>query len=240
VNRSRTSLIVAVTLVVGVIAVFAACGDDDSGSASTSAPGAASPTGSASTDAPGASPSASSSAPAASTPAAGSIDPLEATVTVDGQPLPTLEDPTDDPAVGMPAPALHGTDYAGEPVDIVPGSGGPMLIVFLAHWCPHCNAEVPRLLEWKDSGAVPPELQVFGVSTGVNPDYPNYPPGQWLKDKGWTWPVLADDVQSSAATAYGLPGYPMFTLVDADGNVVARNSGEIPIDDLNALIASVL
>jgi cytochrome c biogenesis protein CcmG, thiol:disulfide interchange protein DsbE len=229
VNRSRTPLVLAIVLVVaGVVALVAVLvtrGDSDDGDSASSVP----------TPAPGATPPGSAGGP----PAGGTIDPLAATVTVDGEPLPPLEDPNDDPAVGMAAPALHGTNYAGQATDIVPGTGGPMLVVFLAHWCPHCNEEIPVLLEWRDSGGIPSDLQIFGVSTAVSPERPNYPPGQWLQDKGWDWPVLADDVDFTAGIAYGVTGFPGFTLIDADGNVTARGSGEISIDDLQALVNEV-
>jgi thiol-disulfide isomerase/thioredoxin len=227
VNRSRTPLVLAIVLVivgvVALVAVLATRGSDDDGDTASSVPP----------------PGATSPGSAGGTPSGGTIDPLAASVTVDGEPLPPLEDPNDDVAVGVKAPALHGTDYTGQPTDIVPGTGGPMMIVFLAHWCPHCNAEVPVLLEWQDSGAIPPDLQIFGVSTAADPNRPNYPPGQWLQDKGWEWPVLADDVEFTAGTAYGVTGFPGFTLLDADGNVAARGSGEISIDDLQALVDGV-
>ena len=54
----------------------------------------------------------------------------------------------------------------GTPIDITPG-GAPKMVVFLAHWCPHCNREIPRLIEWQQSGAVPDGLKVVGVATAV-------------------------------------------------------------------------
>ena len=224
-SRSRTPLVLAVVVaVVGVAALIAVVvtrdGGDDGDTASTVPPPAA-------TDVSG------SSAGGVS---AGTIDPLTgASVTVEGAPLPPGEG-SDDPAVGLPAPALHGTDYSGAAVDIAPGTGGPMMIVFLAHWCPHCNDEIPLLLEWRDSGEIPAELQIYGVSTAVSDERPNYPPGAWLREKGWEWPVLADDAQLTAANAYGVTGFPYVVIVDADGNVVVRGSGEIPIDELDALV----
>jgi thiol-disulfide isomerase/thioredoxin len=229
VNRSRTPLVLAIVIVVaGVVALVAVLvtrGGDDDGDAASTVP----------TPAPGA----TSPGSAGGTTEGGTIDPLAATVMVDGQSLPPLEDPNNDAAVGMAAPALHGTNYDGQATDIVPGTGGPMLVVFLAHWCPHCNDEIPVLLEWRDSGGIPSDLQIFGVSTAVDPNRPNFPPGQWLQDKGWDWPVLADDVEFTAGNAYGVTGFPGFTLIDADGNVAARGSGEISIDDLQDLVSQV-
>ena len=167
------------------------------------------------------------------------LDPAAASVSVEGAPLAPFEG-GEDPAVGLTAPTLRGTDYSGADVTIAPGTGGPMMIVFLAHWCPHCNDEIPVLLEWRDSGDMPAELQVFGVSTAVSDERPNYPPGEWLRDKGWEWPVLADDAELTAANTYGVTGFPFFVIVDADGNVAARGSGEIPIEDLDALVDEVI
>ena len=216
-KRSRTPLVIAIVLVVAagvaIAAVLATRGGDDKESAST-VPSPAAGTG--------------------SVPGAGEI-----TVTVEGAALPPLEDPANDAAIGTPAPALRGTDYSGNAVDITPGTGGPMMIVFLAHWCPHCNNEIPVLLEWRDSGQIPADLQVFGVSTAVDPERPNYPPDQWLAEKEWDWPVLADDAELTAANAYGVTGFPFFTIVDADGNVAARGSGEYPIEALQVLVDSV-
>ena len=102
-----------------------------------------------------------------------------ATVMVDGTPLEPGEGPSD-PAIGTAAPALSGTDYAGEPVEITPGADGPMMVVFLAHWCPHCNDEIPVLQQWEADGGIPEDLQVVGVSTAVSAERPYYPPDEWL------------------------------------------------------------
>ena len=159
----------------------------------------------------------------------------EVAVQVTGTPLAPLEDPSADPAVGAAAPGLAGSDYAGNAVTIEPGTDGPMLVVFLAHWCPHCNNEIPVLQQWDEQGGIPEGLQVVGVSTAVSPDRPNYPPAEWLAEKGWAWPVLADDAELTAANAYGVSAFPFLTFIDADGNVTARASGELPVEELQAL-----
>jgi thiol-disulfide isomerase/thioredoxin len=58
----------------------------------------------------------------------------------------------DDTACGMTAPILVGQDFDGETVRIDAASDGPTMVVFLAHWCPHCNAEVPRINQLRDEG----------------------------------------------------------------------------------------
>jgi thiol-disulfide isomerase/thioredoxin len=161
--------------------------------------------------------------------AAAEFQPVEA----EGEMLLPLEDPDNDPARGKIAPVVNGFGFDGAPLTIAP-TGKPMLVVFLAHWCPHCNAEIPRLIEWKDSGAMPVDLGVVGVSTGARDDAPNWPPSQWVVDKGWPWPVMADNEDQSAAVAFGVSGYPGLILLNGDGKVLARRSGEAGIDELKA------
>jgi len=160
---------------------------------------------------------------------AAEFQPVEA----EGEMLVQLEDPNDDPARGKIAPVVNGFGFDGAPLTIEP-TGKPMLVVFLAHWCPHCNAEIPRLIEWKDSGAMPADLGVVGVSTGARDDAPNWPPSQWVVDKAWPWPVMADNEDQSAAVAFGVSGYPGLILLNGDGKVLARRSGEAGIDELKA------
>jgi len=161
-------------------------------------------------------------------------------VTIEGQILDPLGDPSRDPSVGAPAPVLRGYSFDGRSVTIEPGDGRSYMVVFLAHWCPHCNAEVPRLIEWKNMGMVPEGLDVIGVSTGVAADRPNYPPSEWVVEKQWPWTVLADSVTQDAAMAYGVSGYPFFTIIGADGTVKLRASGEKSIDEIDALVDAAL
>ena len=170
---------------------------------------------------------------------AGEFQPVTAT----GTALPPLEDsvpaPGSDPAEGAPAPTLAGFDFAGAPVSVAP-SGKPTLLVFLAHWCPHCNAEIPRLIEWKESGQMPDSLDVVGITTGSRDDQVNWPPSQWLVDMEWPWAVMADNEKQDAAYAMGVSGYPGLVLLDGDGTVLARRSGEASVSELNDWVSTAL
>jgi thiol-disulfide isomerase/thioredoxin len=133
----------------------------------------------------------------------------------------------------MQAPTLTGTSLEGQPVTIDPGStGNPTAIWFIAHWCPHCQAEVPRIVSLEDAGSLPTDVDIFAVSTGVDPSAPNYPPSAWLEDVGWPFPDMADDDAGTAGVAYGLGSFPYLVLIDADGNVVARHAGELGEDGI--------
>ncbi|MGA0879161.1 MAG: TlpA family protein disulfide reductase [Ilumatobacteraceae bacterium] len=161
-------------------------------------------------------------------------------VTVTGAALASLQDPSVDPAVGTTAPKLEGLAFDGSPVVVQPGDGQAYLLVFLAHWCPHCNAEIPRLVTWFESGRVPENLRVIGVSTAVAADRPNYPPSKWIVETDWPWEIMADSADLSAASAYGVSGFPFFVIVGADGQVKVRQSGEVGIEALEQIVATAL
>ena len=162
------------------------------------------------------------------------------TVTVTGDKLVSLENANTDPAVGVLAPTLAGQSFDGTSVSIEPGDGQPYMVVFLAHWCPHCNAEIPRLVEWFESGRVPKNLRVVGVSTAVSAERPNYPPSEWITKTKWPWQTMADSADLTAASAYGVSGFPFFVIVGADGEVKVRRSGEVDIQTLEQIVETAL
>ncbi|HEV8281097.1 MAG TPA: TlpA disulfide reductase family protein [Candidatus Limnocylindrales bacterium] len=153
---------------------------------------------------------------------------------ITGASLPDFQNPNGDPAVGMPAPEVQGTSFDGTPVAIA-NDGRPKVVLFLAHWCPHCQAEVPLVQAWVNSGGVPDGVDLISVATSIDPAAPNYPPDAWLAREGWTAPVLADST-NSVAGAYGLTKFPYWVFIGPDGTVRARASGELPIANLESAI----
>jgi thiol-disulfide isomerase/thioredoxin len=116
------------------------------------------------------------------------------------------------------------------------------MVVFLAHWCPHCNREIPVLNKWRESGEVPTGLRVVGITTGSKADQANWPPSKWMTAMKWPFEVMADSEAQEAAAAYGVAGYPFIAFVGANGKITARTSGEIPVEQLqiyaNAAVAA--
>jgi thiol-disulfide isomerase/thioredoxin len=163
-------------------------------------------------------------------------------VSVNGDVLPAYnESETNDPAIGMAAPVLTGKGFTGNTIT-TESTGTPMMLVFLAHWCPHCQREVPLLVEWNKSGKTPTGIDIIAVATGTDPTNPNYPPSEWLAREEFPalWPVMADSKDATAGDAFGLSGYPYFVLIDGDGKVVKRVSGEVAMDELTLLLSVLL
>lgn len=157
---------------------------------------------------------------------------------VTGAELPVLADPVSDPAVGTPIPSVAGAGFDGTPVVIGPESG-PAAIMFLAHWCPHCQDEVKAVSAWLAAGGLPEGADVYAVVTGTDPARTNYPPSAWLEREGLDVPVVVDDAANTVARAFGLPAFPYWVFVDADGNVAVRVSGSAPIEGIEGTLRAL-
>ena len=162
-------------------------------------------------------------------------------VDVDGKALEPLGKDTIDPAIGEVGPNLTGFNFAGVPVSIKPATdGAPTLLVYLAHWCPHCNAEMPRLVRWYEKGLVPDDLRVVGIATASRKDQPNWPPSEWMQSFDWPFENMADTETNTAGVAYGVDGYPFMVVMDGQGKVVARHSGQMEESEIPNFINKAL
>lgn len=162
-------------------------------------------------------------------------------VQIVGDALPQMPDAGADTGIGVKVPVVRGFNFHGDPVSLdIAASGTPTMVVFLAHWCPHCNREIPRILELNNQGGIPAGLRVVGVATGSRDDQANWPPSEWLAEMGWKWEKLADTQNGDAFGAYGGTSFPTMVLVGPDGTVVNRFSGEVEVADLGARIKSFM
>lgn len=162
-------------------------------------------------------------------------------IQVDGEDLPDFPNSAtasaDDPAKGKPVPTITGQSLkkGGDSITISTetAKGKPFVVMFLAHWCPHCNAEVPKLVDEFKTNGKPKDIALFGIATDNDENRPNFPAGQWLAEENWNVPTMLDDENLLATDVYGIQGYPFFVFVNADGTVNYRVSGEIGINAFN-------
>jgi thiol-disulfide isomerase/thioredoxin len=139
-------------------------------------------------------------------------------------------------AVGVTAPTVTGETFDGETLTIGP-DGNAKIIVMLAHWCPHCQAEVPVVQGWVEDGGLPEGVDLYGVTVLTNrvSDGRTWPPQDWLEEEGWTSPTIKDDQQSSIVNAYGMTGTPTYVVLGPDNENLGRISGEIGLGGLETL-----
>lgn len=155
------------------------------------------------------------------------FDPADyASATIEGEPLASG-------ATGVPAPYVRADALLSEGENEMPIAGEGTMIVFLAHWCQFCNAEVPVINQWLDEVGLPEGTEIRTVATAIDPAKPNYPPNEWLRERSWTIPTLTD-IDNRIAAAYGVDSYPYWVFVDADG-VVQGSGGAQSVETLTQI-----
>lgn len=156
-------------------------------------------------------------------------------ITVEGANLPFFEDSSTDPALGAAAPTVSGGDWNDNQYSIA-ADGRPKIVIFLAHWCPHCQVEVPVVQDWINSGGLPSDVDMYSITVLSEKLQPNWPSQDWLEDEGWTVPVIMDDAQGSAVLAYGMRGTPFYVVLDGENTNLGRFSGEVGVPGLEAMV----
>ena len=143
---------------------------------------------------------------------------------ISGTALPNFE-PDNETAIGQVAPEVVGASFDGSQVSINHDGENYKMIVFLAHWCPHCQTEVPVVRDWLAEYDLGENIEIFSVSTAEREDRGNWPPVDWLEGEEWPVPVLEDTLEVDVGRAYGLTAFPYWVFLDKDGGVLLRTNG---------------
>ena len=144
----------------------------------------------------------------------------EGEISVVGDSLPQYAGENDDNvALGLAAPTFSAPDQNSE-IFQLEKNGNSKALLFLAHWCPHCQREVPVVQRFIDSN-----------DRGRD----NYPPQEWLQREGWSETQIYD-LDREIGEAYGLNAFPYWVFLDKDLNVLARRTGNLPEDMVGALL----
>ena len=144
--------------------------------------------------------------------------------------------------VGATAPDLQWT-LNGEAGSLAAERGRPVLLVFGATWCPHCQAEVAVLNRVQERFAGQ-GLAVLGVSASPIGMDGRGPASlgdleRFVKTYGARYPHLYD-AGLLGAQRYGVRGFPTLYLVDGEGVVRYAASGEVPEAELARAVQGVL
>lgn len=130
---------------------------------------------------------------------------------------------TVDPMVGQLAPEINLETLARETARAP--QEGRTLVNFWATWCTPCLAEHPYLMEMAENG-----LNIVGVAYRDNPDRIK----AYLADAGDPFSTVYLDPTGEAMDAYQTLGVPESFLIDRDGKVLARISGALIPETLDA------
>ncbi len=114
----------------------------------------------------------------------------------------------------------------------VPGEswrGHPVVIATWASWCPYCALQNPRLQKLYDATRGT-DLRLLTISIDANPQLA----GDYVARRGFTFPVTMESDALCAATG-PRKGLPELLVLDADGRVVQKATGEMLEDDIAEL-----
>jgi thiol-disulfide isomerase/thioredoxin len=211
-------------LLVALLLLAASCGDSDEVATTATAPDV------------GANPAATTTSTTTATPETSAPEPFEtAPVVITGEPLPVVAENGEDTAVGSVPPQVVGVGFEGNEV-VLAGGNGPQAIMFVSHWCPHCQDEVPAVQAWVDETGGVEGVEMVAVSTAVVPERPNYPPSEWFSAEAWSSQVMVDDVEASSFIAFGGQAIPFWVFVDGAGKVFHRIEGGVDPATLEAVM----
>ena len=159
----------------------------------------------------------------------------EGETTISGDALPEYAGENDiNISAGLQAPLFSGPDQNSEIISLEK-NGKSKILLFLAHWCPHCQAEVPIVQEYIDTYGLPADVEVIGILTSIDRSRDNYPPHDWLVEEGWSETQIYD-LDREIGTVYGLNAFPYWVTLDKDLKVVNRVTGKLTPDQITVLI----
>jgi cytochrome c biogenesis protein CcmG, thiol:disulfide interchange protein DsbE len=138
------------------------------------------------------------------------------------------------PLLGKPAPTFAlrqvGTQNT---IDVAQLRGKPVVINFWATWCGPCWEEHPVLVA--NARALQPNVQFLGVVFQDKEDKIL----SFLDQRGSSYPTVVDDA-GKTAIAYGVGGVPETFFLDANGVVVAKHTGPMTSEDIEANLKQVV
>lgn len=123
-------------------------------------------------------------------------------------------------AVGAMFKDFYQSTPEGDSLNVLGVDGNLILVDFWASWCGPCRAANPALVElynaYNENG-----FNIIGISLDNNGDRWK----QGIEEDGLPWPQISDlgGWQNEISTYYGIQFIPQNLLVNAEGEIVAKN-----------------
>jgi thiol-disulfide isomerase/thioredoxin len=153
--------------------------------------------------------------------------------------LPPFEQGQPDAALGVALGDVTGHEYyTDDEVTFDPGDGVARAWLIWAHWCPHCQREMPAVSEWyRENADAYPNVELVSVTSSIDPNRGN-PLEPYLDELQTPFPVLVDD-DLSLAEQFGLNAFPFWVFTSGDGTTVLRVAGYLEVDQVADIFAQL-
>lgn len=144
-----------------------------------------------------------------------------------------------DAALGLQLGTVSGTEYySATAASIDPADDTPRVWLIWAHWCPHCQNELPAVSEWYEARAADyPDIELVTISTAIDPSRDN-PLEPYLEESQFPFPVLVDE-NTTIAAQIGASAFPFWMVTDGEGTVLVRIPGAIGIETVEQIFTSL-
>jgi peroxiredoxin len=138
-------------------------------------------------------------------------------------------------AESSPAPDFTTTDLDGNAVSLSDYRGSPVVLNAWATWCGPCRMEMPDLeklyQEYKDQDVI-----VLAVNMGE----PQNRVAGFIKDGGYTFPVLLDESMSAVGRPYRISSIPATFFIDREGKLASIRVGAMNLAEMERRLAEIL
>lgn len=148
--------------------------------------------------------------------------------------------------VPIPAPDFTLVDQNGETHTLSDYRGKTVFLNFWATWCGPCQNELPDIQALYESyGSNAGDLVVLGMANPKTEDYPNNQDEtqaeveQFLRDKGYTFPV-AMDTTGEVFSAYGISAFPTTFMIDAEGNLFGYVVSQLSKEMMESIVEQTM
>lgn len=115
-------------------------------------------------------------------------------------------------------------DLEGKEVRLTDYAGKPVVLNFWASWCGPCQIEMPHFQEKYEEYGEKVHFLMVNMTDGSRETVERA--SAFVKENGYTFPVLYDTA-SSAAMTYGVYSLPTTYFIDAQGHGIAKATGTI-------------
>jgi peroxiredoxin len=140
--------------------------------------------------------------------------------------------------VGQAPPDFVLDDAQGQPVSLASFHGRPVLLIFWASWCTHCQKTMPLIEtlyeQYSDQGFEAIGVSVPGLSGETKESALAY-----VQQKGITFPIVFDE-EASTYREYQVVGVPTLIFVDRNGVIISNHPGEMDLQSLQAQIQQLV
>lgn len=153
--------------------------------------------------------------------------------------LPVFEQGQPDAALGMVLGEVDGVEYYTETELVIdPTDGKARAWLIWAHWCPHCQRELPPLSDWYAENAdLYPNVELISVTSSIDPTRGN-PLEPYLDELQLPFPAILDP-DNTLAGQFGLNAYPFWVFTAPDGATLLRIAGFLEIDQVAEIFAQL-